>query len=113
MLPKAKQAHVEAWPCSGLTKSAYCQEHGLNSKTFSRWCRLAEVAEAPVPRLLPVEIKPASSDLSAPIQLRLPAGGVLELPQSISPNWPAEWAWLIAGVEWQRLSVSPTTHLHA
>ncbi len=40
-----KQVHVKAWQTSGLTKAAYAQEHGINSKTFSRWCRqyLSEV----------------------------------------------------------------------
>lgn len=87
MLPKAKLKHVEAWRSSGLTKSAYSRAHGLNSKTFSRWCRLAEGPEASSPAFLPVDIKPASSEIKTPIKLNLPTGGVLELPQDISPQW--------------------------
>lgn len=87
MLPKTKLKHVEAWRSSGLTKSAYSRAHGLNSKTFSRWCCLAEVPEASLPAFLPVDIQPASSEFTAPIKLTLPAGGVLELPQAISPQW--------------------------
>jgi len=37
MLSKEKQSHVKAWQQSGLTKTGYCGQQGLNLKTFSRW----------------------------------------------------------------------------
>lgn len=29
---------VEAWRLSGLSKAAFCAEHGLNAWTFDNWC---------------------------------------------------------------------------
>ena len=26
--------HIKAWQASGLTQGVYCQQHGLNVKTF-------------------------------------------------------------------------------
>lgn len=38
---KARQAwwsvHVEAWYRSGLSRTRYCRDHGLNRRTFSNW----------------------------------------------------------------------------
>ena len=36
-LSKEMQAPVKAWPWCGLTKTGYCDQQGLNLKTFSRW----------------------------------------------------------------------------
>ena len=33
--------HIKTWQASGLTQGVYCQQHGLNVKTFSRWLKLA------------------------------------------------------------------------
>ena len=89
MLSKAKQDHVEAWQRSGLTKSAYCRAQGLNAKTFSRWCQLAQASAVPPAKLFPVEIEPAAN-LSASIILKLASGDVLELPVSSSASWLRE-----------------------
>ena len=29
--------HIKAWQASGFTQGVYCQQQGLNVKTFSRW----------------------------------------------------------------------------
>jgi len=31
--------HIESWRGSGLSQAAYCRQHGLNAKSFSRWIR--------------------------------------------------------------------------
>jgi hypothetical protein len=33
------RVHTEAWSQSGQTQAAYCEEHGLNLKTFAYWRR--------------------------------------------------------------------------
>jgi surfactin synthase thioesterase subunit len=33
------RVHMEAWSQSGQTQAAYCEQHGLNVKTFSYWRR--------------------------------------------------------------------------
>ncbi len=38
MHPEEKRTHVKAWQTSGQTKAAYARQHGINSKTFGRWC---------------------------------------------------------------------------
>ena len=32
-----RQAHIEAWRMSGLSKPAYCREHQLKYPTFMSW----------------------------------------------------------------------------
>ena len=29
--------HIKAWQANGFTQGVYCQQQGLNVKTFSRW----------------------------------------------------------------------------
>ena len=31
------RAHTEAWSQSGQTQAAYCEQHGINLKTFAYW----------------------------------------------------------------------------
>ena len=85
--------HIKAWQASGLTPGVYCQQHGLNVKTFSRWFRAYRLSKQPAtPLLIPVEIKPAAATthVAASLWLRLPKGHSLELPVDISPRWLAE-----------------------
>jgi transposase-like protein len=85
--------HIKAWQASGLTRGVYCQQHGLNVKTFSRWFRAYRLSKLPAkPLLMPVEIKPAVATTQATesLWLRLPEGQALELPSNISPRWLAE-----------------------
>ena len=85
--------HIKAWQASGLTQRVYCQQQGLNVKTFSRWFRAYRLSKQPATLLLiPVEIKPAAATThaTASLWLRLPKGQALELPVNISPRWLAE-----------------------
>ena len=62
--------HVAAQRVSGLTQAAYCRDHRLNAKYFSRWKRVLGAAESSAlrssqvttpdsPRLIPVVLKPS------------------------------------------------------
>jgi hypothetical protein len=83
--------HIKAWQASGLTQGVYCQQHGLNVKTFSRWFRAYRLSKPPAkPILMPVEIKSANTQAIASLWLRLPKGHSLELPGNTSPRWLAE-----------------------
>ena len=31
------QRHIQAWQASGMTQAAYCQNNGLNLKSFAYW----------------------------------------------------------------------------
>ncbi len=88
-----KQAHVNAWQNSGLTKAAYARQHGINSKTFGRWCRHLQlnVKVKDKPALVPVTLQAETAlPLSDVMILRLSSGHRLDLPLSISPRWVAE-----------------------
>lgn len=92
-LQKRHIEHIQIWQASGLTQAVYCQQQGLNAKTFSRWFKTYQLSNQPTkPLLIPVEIKPAADILpvTEPIWLRLSKGYALELPHNISPRWLAE-----------------------
>ena len=85
--------HIKIWQASGLTQAVYCQQQGLNAKTFSRWFKIYQLSNQPTkPLLIPVEIKPAADTLptAESIWLRLSKGYSLELPGNTSPRWLAE-----------------------
>lgn len=89
-LSERQKHHIEAWQDSGLTKSAYCRQSGLNVKTFARWCRLArQAADSGAPALIPVRLQPEPT-ISGTLSLRWPQGHVLEIPGSVSPHWLGE-----------------------
>jgi len=92
-LQKRHIEHIKIWQASGLTQAVYCQQHGRNAKTFSRWYKTYQLSNQPTkPLLIPVEIKSAVDTLPAtePIRLWLSKGYALELPGNISPRWLAE-----------------------
>ena len=92
-LQKRHIEHIKIWQASGLTQAAYCQQQGLNAKTFSRWFKTYQLSnQSTKPLLIPVEIKPAAADThaTASLWLRLPKGLALELPGNTSPRWLAE-----------------------
>jgi len=88
--------HVEAWRESGLSQAAYCQQQGLNRKTFSVWTRrvqgdLSLDKNAPL-ELLPIQLESSTPVASTPssVMLRLAHGAQLELSTAASPRWLAE-----------------------
>jgi hypothetical protein len=92
-LQKRHIDHIQTWQASGLTQAVYCQQQGLNAKTFSRWFKTYQLSNQPTkPLLIPVEIKAATAatHVAASLWLRLPKGHSLELPHNISPRWLAE-----------------------
>jgi hypothetical protein len=85
--------HLKAWQASGLTQAVYCQLHGLNTKSFSRWFKTYQLSnQSAKPLLIPVEIKPAAVTTQATesMWLRLPKGHTLARSGNISPRWLAE-----------------------
>lgn len=68
---------------SGLPVAAFCAQEGVSAPSFYSWKRrLADEAPAartdgPGPRLLPVYLQPPAASL----ELALPHGGVLRIPQ--------------------------------
>lgn len=90
-LQKRHIEHIQIWQASGLTQAVYCQQQGLNAKTFSRWFKTYQLSnQSAKPLLIPVEIKPSATQATVSLWLRLPTGQALELPGNISPRWLAE-----------------------
>lgn len=72
-----------SWERSGLSRSGWCDKHGVNVHTFDYWRR--RLREAPVPRkreartsLVPIVVKAAVP--VEPLELVLPCGVRLRVP---------------------------------
>ena len=86
--------HIKTWQASGASKAVYCQNNGLNIKTFSRWfCNYKTLSKTTIPSLVAIDVTtPALIPLetSEVLRLRLVNGQLLELPSTTSPRWLAE-----------------------
>jgi len=88
--------HVKVWRESGLSQADYCQQQGLNRKTFSVWTRRVQgdlsLDKGTPLELLPVQLEPSALVASTPtsVMLRLANGVQLELSTAASPGWLAE-----------------------
>lgn len=79
------------WRASGLTKTAFAEEHGLKYERLRRWeKRLADGEESTL-RLVPLLTRePTRSTEGATAKLQLPGGTVLELDTArVDPRWVA------------------------
>jgi hypothetical protein len=88
--------HVKVWRESGFSQADYCQQQGLNRKTFSVWTRRVQgdlsLDKGTPLELLPVQLEPSAPVASTPasVMLRLANGVQLELSTAASPGWLAE-----------------------
>ena len=84
------RSHVEDWRQSRLSQIAYCEQHGLNIKSFRRW-RTRLQADAVVPPALTLVPVSVNATQTAPVvHLRSPAGWHIELPLTQTDN-PMPW----------------------
>lgn len=83
-------SHVAQWRASGITRSAYCEQHGLKLHSFIYWIkRVREQADGDV-KLTLVQGKVAMvSPHQAPgmLVLECPNGSKLHLPSSTCASW--------------------------
>ncbi|EOK6046801.1 hypothetical protein ACM7WX_004376 [Escherichia coli] len=51
MTPAQRRQHYDAWRVSGMSRTAYARQHGINNKTFWHLCRAfsADDARGPAP----------------------------------------------------------------
>jgi transposase len=76
----ARQVWVERlrrFAGSGLRVAAFCAREGVSTPSFYSWKRRLAGAAAAGPRLLPIRLQPPA----APLELALPQGAVLRIPQ--------------------------------
>ena len=82
--------HIEAWQSSGIKQSAYCRQHGLNSRTFAaRLSDYRKSQEASPLALIPVQVQDAVPPAER-LVLQCRQGHRLELPLTVSAVWLAE-----------------------
>ncbi|MEQ1546694.1 IS66 family insertion sequence element accessory protein TnpB [Methyloglobulus sp.] len=87
-LTKRWKQRIELWQNSGLSQAGYCQQEGLNRKTFST--RLSEFrsSRSPTPPvLIPMQVEAMAT---GQIVLRHTKGHRLELPASVPVPWLGE-----------------------
>jgi hypothetical protein len=82
--------HIEAWQRSGLSQAEYCAEQQINVRTFTaRLCDYRKLPRSNSVTLIPVSIKPTSSEDAAIVFAHV-QGHRLELPASVPASWVAE-----------------------
>jgi hypothetical protein len=84
--------HVAAVEGSGLSRAAYCRQHGLDYATFRLWTRrlakdLSESANAQA--LVPLRVSTRSEVGGGELRLQVGAGVSLGIPQAVDPRWLA------------------------
>jgi hypothetical protein len=87
-LTKRWKQHIELWQNSDLSQADYCQQEGLNRKTFS--ARLSEFRSSRSPTssvLIPIQVEAMATGR---IVLHIAKGHRLELPTSVSVSWLGE-----------------------
>lgn len=84
--------HVAAAEGSGLSRAAYCRQHGLDYGTFRRWARRV-AAEPPASSdalaLVPLRVSARQDDSVGMLRLEVGPGAVLTFPRSIDVRWLA------------------------
>lgn len=71
---------------SGLSKAAFCREHGISKQTFFYWARKLNSTDAPQ-RVLPVALT-HTSELSsnALLEIQFPCQTLLRFYEQVSPS---------------------------
>ena len=84
-------AHVAQWRASGITRSAYCEQHGLKLHSLIYWNkRVREQADGGDAKLTLVKAKVAKvtpHQATGMLVLECRNGSKLHLPSSTSASW--------------------------
>jgi len=88
-----RQEHITRWRASGLSRAAYCRQHGLVYHTTRFWNRSSDAPEVSRPSasgfievLRPAAVLTPSSEVSAAV-VSWPTGATLHIPTGIDPQW--------------------------
>lgn len=70
-----RELHIQAWQASGLTRMAYAEQQGINTKTFARWTLNAGIRKLPPLRIKspPPTMLPVSMNVNSPPKVQQPA----------------------------------------
>ena len=84
-----RQSQVQQWQRSGLSKQAYCREHGLKAASLYRWCARLRAGETTQPGFVPVRLPSIAANGYA-LELMLVNGGVLRIRADADPVWVSQ-----------------------
>lgn len=76
-----KELAISLWRESGLSRSKWCEQEGINRKTFTHWLKKEE--QVKVSSFVPMQIESKESEV-ATFQISYPNGIVLNCPASTS-----------------------------
>lgn len=81
--------HVSRWHSSGLSRAAYCREHGLAYQPFLAWTKQAAIADPKAAFIeLPRPSTAVAESLPSPLPtIALPDGLMLR----VAPGTDVEW----------------------
>lgn len=81
--------HVAQWRTSGITRSAYCTEHGLKLHSLIYWIKRTRLqpASGPALTLVQARVMPAPVKAEAPLILECRSGCRLVIPASTPAHW--------------------------
>lgn len=83
-------ARIQQWRESGLTQSAFAQQHGFRSWQVSYWVARFTERNNTTP-LVPVRVKRDAPDNQAPaLTLHSPSGWTVTIPPSLPAAWLGE-----------------------
>ena len=88
--------HLAAWKRSGVSKAAYCRQHGLCANTMSTWCtRLNKTKDTQSPpafvQVVQPESVPVARDSLDILKIRFPNGCTVDVPTAVSPSTIRLW----------------------
>ncbi len=83
------QTQVEGWRQSGLSQIAYCEQHGLNIKSFRRWRTKLQRAATTAASLTLVPVSIGNPATTPAIRLHSPGGWRIDLATG-DPAWLAD-----------------------
>ena len=83
------KSHVEQWKRSGLSKQAYCREHGLKAASLYRWCTRLRDREKAKPSFIPVRLPSIAANGYA-LELELVDGRMLRIGADADPVWVSQ-----------------------
>jgi hypothetical protein len=81
--------HIANWRVSGLTRRAYCEQHGINHHSLAHWIRHSNraVVKSKKLTLVPAKISAKPEVVEANLLLQCPNGSKLLLPPGTSASW--------------------------
>lgn len=89
-----REQHIRAWCGSGLSKTEYCRQNGLQRSTFYRWCREEREEEQSTDGFIEIAVDRFQQDKhegepahpSVEIEIVLPNGYRLNIGKGFDPD---------------------------